>query len=76
MKAFSISDYTLVNTTYAQGSSQTEVASSLLTKLSSLQIELSKDVIVVDMIIHHNSSANYWEGTVIYTTIDSGITFH
>jgi hypothetical protein len=45
-------------------------------ELSSIQTSLSKEIIVIDLSVKHNTGANYWDGILIYTTSDSGIVFH
>ena len=76
MKPFSISDFTLINTILKVGNSQLDVTNSLLSEVSSIQTSLSKEIIVIDLSVKQNVSANYWDGVVTYTTSDSGIVFH
>lgn len=76
MKAFSISDWSLIKTISKRGNSQDDVLAQLLSEIASTQTQLSKELIVIDLQIDNNSVGNFWEGTFIYTTIDSGITFH
>jgi len=76
MKPFSISDFTLINTILKVGNSQLDVTNSLLSEVSSIQTSLSKEIIVIDLSVKQNVSANYWDGILIYTTSDSGIVFY
>jgi len=76
MKPFYISDYNLISTISKLGSSQLEVTNLLLSEVSSIQTLISKEIIIIDLSVKQNAGANYWDGIVIYTTSDSGITFY
>jgi hypothetical protein len=76
MKPFYISDYNLISTISKLGSSQLEVTNLLLSEVSSIQTSISKEIIIIDLSVKQNAGANYWDGVVIYTTSDSGITFY
>jgi len=76
MKPFYISDYNLISTISKLGSSQLEVTNLLLSEISSIQTSISKEIIIIDLSVKQNAGANYWDGIVIYTTSDSGITFY
>jgi hypothetical protein len=76
MKPFYISDYNLISTISKLGSSQLEVTNLLLSEISSIQTSISKEIIIIDLSVKQNAGANYWDGVVIYTTSDSGITFY
>lgn len=76
MKPFSISDFSLINTISKVGPTQLDTTNFLLSEVSSIQTSLSKQIIVIDLSVKQNVGANYWDGTLIYTTSDSGIVFH
>ena len=76
MKPFYISDYNLISTISKLGPSQLEVTNSLLSEISSIQTSISKEIIIIDLSVKQNAGANYWDGVVVYTTSDSGITFY
>jgi hypothetical protein len=76
MKPLSISDFNLIITISKFGNSQLDVTNSLLSEISSIQTSLSKEIIVIDLSVKHNTGANYWDGILIYTTSDSGIVFY
>jgi len=76
MKPFYISDYNLISTISKLGSSQLEVTNLLLSEISSIQTSISKEIIIIDLSVKQNAGANYWDGVVVYTTSDSGITFY
>lgn len=76
MKAFSISDWTLINTLTKRGNTQDEVITLLLNESATIQSGLGKNIIVIDIEVNNNSAGNFWEGSLLWTTVDSGIVFH
>lgn len=76
MKSFSISNWSLINTATKRGNTQDEVITLLLAEAATIQSGLGKNIILIDIEVNNNSAGNFWEGTFIWTPIDSGITFH
>ncbi len=71
MNAFSTNDLSQVLTLSSNGTSQTEAISNSLSAASQLS-----QIVVISIIANYNTSGNFWESTLIYTSSSTPITFY
>ena len=71
MTPFSTNDLSQVLTLSSQGGTQTDAISNAISAASQLS-----NIVIISIIANYNTSANFWEGTLIYTSTSTTITFY
>jgi len=71
MTPFSTNQLSQVLTLSSNGVSQTDAISNAIAAASQLS-----NIVVISIIANYNTSANFWESTLIYTSTSTTITFY